>query len=137
MMTKMVATIIQAVSPLLGTRAGAASAAAGAAAGAGAVAGVAASALASALASTLASAAGAVCANAAPPKHKLSPKAREANNFFIQISLSGTSKGFSPSFAGANADNLFQVVHKHFAVANFAGACASFNGFNHALNLVV
>ena len=130
MMTKMVETIIQAVSPLLGTSAGAASAAAGAAAGA--VAG----ADASALASTLASAAGAVCANAALPKHKVNPNAREANIFFIQISLSGTSKGFSPSFTGTNADNLFQVVHKHFAVANFAGACAGFNGFDDSLNLV-
>ena len=134
MMTKMVETIIQAVSPLLGTSAGAASAAAGAAAGA--VAGAVAGAAASALASTLASAAGAVCANAALPKHKVNPNAREANIFFILISLSGTSKGFSPSFTGTNAHNLFQVVNKHFAVANFAGARAGFNGFDDSLNLV-
>ena len=134
MMTKMVETIIQAVSPLLGTRAGAASAAAGAAAGA--VAGAAASAFASALASTLASAAGAVCAKAAPPKHKVNPNAREANSFFILISLSGTSKGFSPSFTGTNADNLFQVVNKHFAVADLAGASTCFNRFDDSLNLI-
>ena len=134
MMTRMVATIIQAVSPLLGTRTGAASAAAGAAAGA--VAGAVASALTSALASTLASAAGAVCANAAPPKHKESPNAREANSFFILFSLSGTSKGFRPSFTGANANDLFQVIHKHFAVTNLAGACTGFDGFDHAFDLI-
>jgi ABC-type polar amino acid transport system ATPase subunit len=33
----------------------------------------------------LASAAGAVCAKAAPPKHKLKPNAREANSLFILI----------------------------------------------------
>ena len=131
-----VETIIQAVSPLLGTMTGAGAASAAGAA-AGAVAGAAAGAFASALASTFASAAGAVCAMATPPKHNVSPSAKEANNFFILFSLSASSKSFCTGFTGADANDLFQVVYKHLAVANLAGAGTGLNGFDHALDQVV
>jgi hypothetical protein len=73
MMTKAVATVIHAVSPLLGTGAGAAS---GAASGAAMAAGAA------------AAGAGAVSAKtAAEPMSKLNPSAREANKFFMITSF--------------------------------------------------
>ena len=140
MITKMVDTIIQAVSPLLGTNTGAASAAAGAAvaAAAGAATGAAASAgLASAAGAV--TEAGAVCAvatEAVPntPKPRLRPKAKVARNFFIFDSLSCSSKGFAAGFTGTDANHLFEVVHKDLAVADLAGAGTGFDGFDDALD---
>ena len=142
----MVETIIQPVSPLLGTKtgaAGAAGAAAGAAAAvaAGAAAGAAASAaFASAGAATAGAAAGA-CAMTAPEVNKLNPRARLASSFFMSdFSLrveAETSERFFAGFTGANAHNLLKVVDKDLAVADLAGAGSALNGLNHALNQVV
>ena len=77
--TNTVATVIQAVSPLLGTGAGAAADSAVAGAAVAVAAGAA-----SALTTAAGAAAGAVCAMATEPlNHKPKPSAREAKSFFM------------------------------------------------------
>src|SRR5574337_61605 len=99
MMTKALATISQALSPLLGTGVGAAASAAGAwaaAAAAGAVA-----------VAACASTAGLSSAHAPPDKPTAHTVSRMAKNFFMmQLSLQGIGAGFP----GADADGLFEQI---------------------------
>src|SRR3982751_4187273 len=96
MMTSSVETIIQAVSPLLGTGAGAADAAAAGAEAAAAAAGAAAAAAVAGAAEAAASAglasdaeaagaAAGACAMTAPVVNRLSPSTREASSFFMSM----------------------------------------------------
>ena len=155
----MVDTIIQAVSPLLGTGAGGADAAAAgatavAATAAGAAAGAASAGLAVAVEAAGAASAGAdvdadvgVCAStAALVASKLSPSARQASSFFISVFslirlLDGGRacglKSFFASLTSTNAHHLLKVVDKHLAVTDLAGAGCSLNGFNNAVYHVV
>ena len=130
--TKAVATIIQAVSPLFGTGAGAA---AGSAALAGSVAAVAATAGAAAGASTLAGSAGAaaLCARA-PVKLNARQAAanKEARYFFMGFLIS--SESILTGFTGADTDNLLQVINEDLAVTNLAGTGSSFYGFNRTID---
>jgi hypothetical protein len=128
-----VETIIQEVSPLFGTGAGAATGAASAAA-AGAAAGAAASAGADAAATGASAAGAAVWAKAkVPAVNKPRPKARDTSSFFI-FGLSFCLQRFFAGFAGTNTHNLFDVIDKNLAIADFSGARCTFNGFNHTLN---
>jgi hypothetical protein len=46
-------------------------------------------------------------------------------------------KGFLAGFAGADAHHLLQVADENLAVADLAGACSAFNGFDHAVDQVI
>ena len=89
-----------------------------------------------------------VWANAVvPDASKPNPKTKEAKKFFISVFLfrkkrlnscaARALQRFFAGFAGANAHNLLQVIYKHLAVTNLAGAGRALDGFNHAVNQFV
>lgn len=149
----MVDSIIQPVSPLLGTGAAGAAAeatAAGAAttAAAGADAGADAAASAgltseAAVAAGVASGVGACACTSAALLSKLSPSTREANSFFMSVFSCVWRLGFEAlqrflaGFASANAHNLFEVVDKNLAVADLAGTGSAFDGLDDTFHQVV
>src|SRR6478609_6396608 len=144
--TSSVATVIQAVSPLLGTGAGAAAGAeaaaaaigAAAAAGAGAAAGVAA-ALAVA-AGALAGVAGDCAIASVLPISRPRPRPREVRSFFMSKSLSAMCwvlEGFLAGLTGPDAHDLLQVVDEDLPVADLAGAGCAFDGFDDAVHQIV
>lgn len=125
-------TVIQAVSPLLGTGVGAAaSAAAGAAAGA---AGAAAVAVAAGLAAGVAESAWA----AVVPRNIPTLSSNVNKTFFMFRSFSTVVEilgvkwlqSFLTVFTGTDANNLLEVGHKNFAVTDFLGSSGLFNGLN-------
>src|SRR6218665_2664449 len=139
-MTSSVEVSIQAVSPEstlgAGAAAGAASAGAGAAAGAAAAAGVSAA----GAAADAGSAAGCWARAMDPPTNMPRPRTKEANSFFMDDVLSDApraSKRVLARLAGADADDLLDVVHEDLAVADLAGARRAFDRFDHALDQVV
>src|SRR4029079_18981303 len=115
-MTSTVATIIHAVSPLFGTGAGAAAGAAGvAASAAGAVA---------------VSAAFASSAKAGTDSATVPHKARSIRIFLI---MTFSLKRLRAGFAGADADNLFQVEHEDLAVADLPGIGGLLDSLDHLI----
>src|SRR5688572_16702148 len=131
MMTSSVATIIQAVSPLFATGAGAAAADA-ASAGAAAAAGAVAAAVEAAGAEAAAS-----CASDAPAKPRAArPRAREAISFLMVVvsSMLGGSERVLAGLAGADADDLLEGGHEDLAVTDLAGASGGFDRFDHTLD---
>src|SRR4051812_9223582 len=111
-MTSAVATVIQAVSPLLGTAAGAEAAAAGAAAVAAAAGAAAADEVVAAGAAAIGGdAAGACASTAAEPARRPRPRARDAKSFLMVVSFSvGGLQGVLAGLAGADAHDLLEVV---------------------------
>src|SRR5574338_436351 len=119
MMTKALATISQALSPLLGTGVGAAASAAGASAATAAAGAVAVAAG--------ASTAGLSSAHAPLDKPTAHAVSRMAKSFFMmQLPLQGIGAGFP----GADADGLFQIEHEDLAVTDLAGAGGLFDGLD-------
>src|SRR5688500_13823511 len=102
MMTSAVATSIQVTSPLFGVGG----------------AGFASSFFTSAAAGLSDAAAGLSCASVTPAKASDSTRARNAQNFFITVSPSERRR---IGFAGADADDFFQIEHEDLAVADLAG----------------
>ena len=151
-MTRMVDTIIQPVSPLLGTGAGGADAAAAgaatAAAGAGATTTAAGAAASAGLAASDAAGAAEVTGAgvwakvAVPPATRLNPNTREANSFFISVFLLWSAfsickafalQSFLAGFTSADTHDLLKVVDKHLAVTDLAGTRCALYRFNHAV----
>src|SRR3569833_2394030 len=147
MMTRKVAVIIHAVSPLFAAGAGAAAAAGAAVAGADAAGAEAAGAEAAGAAGAAgefrisatctfseaeAAGASAAAANCEKPVASISMPAasRLTNCFFMEFSL----ECFIAGFAGADAHDLLKVADENFSVADFSGAGRSLDRLDRAID---
>src|SRR3989339_2132834 len=125
MITRRGAVSIHEGSPLFGMGAGAA---------AGVSAGLAASAAAAAGAATVAAAStglAASSANAGAVKpHSIASSEKNTNSFFMMMF---SLQRFCAGFASADADHGFEFMHKNLAVADLAGSCGFFDGFQRLI----